>query len=73
MGDSQRTPVKWPIGIISMKRTLSEDARAQMCRQWQEAFGGPEKAPAVIILEEDMTWWPLGVPEPDRAASDGDK
>lgn len=56
------TDPRWPLGILTCKRALTPGELASLRAAWNAAFGGPEHAPRVIILEEDLGWLPLGPP-----------
>lgn len=48
-------------GFLKTDAKLSPDARAELARQWQKTKGGPRNAGATAVLEEGLTWQPVGM------------
>jgi HK97 family phage portal protein len=55
-----------PSGVISHPNSLNADGAERLRKSWNAAHGGLTNAQRVAILEEGMTWSPLGVP-PEHA------
>jgi HK97 family phage portal protein len=54
-----------PGGLLKHPGKLSEAARANVLRSWQERHGGPANRRRVAILEEGLEWQQTGLPPED--------
>lgn len=50
-----------PSGVLSSPRTLGKQARDNLRNSWNTLYGGLSNAQRVAVLEEGLTWTPLGL------------
>ncbi len=54
-----------PIGVLEVPRGTSERARRNLRESWRELHGGLSRAHRVAVLEEGVSWKPIGIPPED--------
>lgn len=64
---SDTRPESWPVGIITVKHMLSPEVAERIRRIWEANFGGPDKAPRVLVFEDGMGYIPLRPLPPEPA------
>jgi HK97 family phage portal protein len=55
-----------PSGVLSHPAKLGKDGQELLRNSWNALYGGLSNAQRIAILEEGMTWAPLGIP-PEHA------